>query len=120
VKDQPAIVAEFSDLFKMSNIDSFTKQLDHLKEKYTKYEPMISATFSDESITTYLQFDPSVQKTFRTSNRIESVNQKLKTRIKFRQQFPSVESFEKILVSSIIIQNNYFDKLVHGMKDYIK
>jgi transposase-like protein len=120
VKDQPAIVAEFSNLFKMSNIDSFTKQLDHLKEKYTKYESMISATFSDESITTYLQFDPSVQKTFRTSNRIESVNQKLKTRIKFRQQFPSVESFEKILVSSIIIQNNYFDKLVHGMKDYIK
>ncbi len=76
--------------------------------------------FADENITTYLSFPVLMHRTIRTTNRIESINQKIKTRIRFKQSFQDTRSFERTLVASIIQQNNQSDKPVGGLLDYIK
>ena len=119
-KDTPAILAEFKELFKMSSRDSFNMQLEHLKQKYPKYEATINRIFSGEYVTTYLDFPLLMHRTIKTTNRIEAVNQKIKTRIRFKQNFPNIESLERMLVSSIIAQNGKSNRIVGGMEDYNK
>ena len=119
-KDVNAMTAEFGSLFKMTDIDGFNIQLDFLKQKYSKYKGFLDSTFEDQNITTYLSFPVLMHRTIRTTNRIEAVNQKIKTRIKFKQNFPNRESFERTLVASIIQQNNQSQKPVGGLIEYLK
>lgn len=116
--DTPAILAEFKELFKMSTRDSYELQLNYLKEKYSKYESTINNVFDNEYVTTYLDFPKLMHRTIKTTNRIEAVNQKIKTRIRFKQNFPNVESLERMLVSSIILQNGKSNRTVGGLEAY--
>lgn len=118
-KDTPAIIADISNLFKFTDRESFNTQLSYLKLKYSKYEDVLNGTFADPNIMTYLDFPTKMHRTIKTTNRIEAVNQKIKTRIKFKQNFPNQKSFERTLVSSIIQQNNQSNKPVGGLIDYI-
>lgn len=119
-KDTPAVIAEFKELFKLSNRESFQKQLEYLKIKYKKYESVINGTLDNEYVTTYLDFPILMHRTIKTTNRIEAVNQKIKTRIRFKQNFPNTESLERMLVSSIIIQNGKSNRTVGGLIEYNK
>jgi transposase-like protein len=116
----PAVKGDFSSLFRNTDHESFNNQLNYLLVKYSKYQDTLNKLFADENITTYLDFPVLMHRTIRTTNRIESINQKIKTRITFKQSFQSRKSFERTLVSSIVQQNNQSDKPVGGLIDYIK
>ncbi|MGL4948817.1 MAG: IS256 family transposase [Anaeroplasmataceae bacterium] len=118
-EDLPSIIGDFSGLFKLTDRDSYENQLTYLRNKYKKYEMTLNKIFSDPNISTYLDFPQRMHRTIKTTNRIEAVNQKIKTRIKFKQNFPNVESFERTLVSSIIQQNNTSNKAIGGLTDYL-
>jgi len=118
-KDIPAIKGDFSNLLKFTDRESYNAQLEYLKIKYKKYSETINRLFDDPNTSTFLDFPPKMHRTIKTTNRIEGVNQKIKTRIKFKKNFPNLDSFERILVSSIIQQNNSSNKPVGGLKDYI-
>ena len=120
LEDAPAVRGDFSSLFHNIDYESFNKQLDYLLVKYKKYGDTLKKIFTDENITTYLSFPVLMHRTIRTTNRIESINQKIKTRIRFKQSFQNTRSFERTLVASIIQQNNQSDKPVGGLLDYIK
>lgn len=120
LEDVPAVRGDFSSLFRNTDDESFSKQLDYLLVKYKKYDGTLKKIFADENITTYLSFPVLMHRTIRTTNRIESINQKIKTRIRFKQSFQDTRSFERTLVASIIQQNNQSDKPVGGLLDYIK
>lgn len=120
IEDSPSVKGDFSSLFKNSDRESFDNQLEYLLRKYSKYSDTFGKLFEDENITTYLDFPVLMHRTIRTTNRIEAINQKIKTRIKFKQSFPNRKSFERTLVSSIIQQNNQSDKPVGGLLTYIK
>jgi transposase-like protein len=120
LEDSPAVKGDFSSLFRNTDHESFNNQLNYLLVKYSKYQDTLNKLFADENITTYLDFPVLMHRTIRTTNRIESINQKIKTRITFKQSFQSRKSFERTLVSSIVQQNNQSDKPVGGLIDYIK
>jgi putative transposase len=120
LEDSPAVRGDFSSLFRNTDHESFNNQLNYLLVKYSKYQDTLNKLFADENITTYLDFPVLMHRTIRTTNRIESINQKIKTRITFKQSFQSRKSFERTLVSSIVQQNNQSDKPVGGLIDYIK
>ena len=118
-KDTAVVIAEFKELFKMNDQNIYNIQLKYLKEKYIKYIGTINQIFDNEYVTTYLDFPVYIHKIIKTTNRIEAVNQKIKTRIRFKQNFPNVEALERMLVSSIIMQNNQSTRIVAGVQEYI-
>lgn len=117
-RDRTIIAAELSELFKMTTMSGFTMYLDSMKERHNKYKSVFNGTFENEYVTTYLDFPKLMHRTIRTTNRIEAVNQKIKTRIRFKQNFPDLDSLERILVSSIIAQNGKSNRTVGGLQDY--
>ncbi len=98
-KDTASVLADFSQLFRLSNRALFDAELSYLKQKYEKYSKDINAIFSQDNVTTYLNYPSAMHRTIKTTNRIEAVNQKIKTRIRFKQNFPNRDSLERSLVS---------------------
>lgn len=117
-RDRPIINAELSELFKMTTMSGYTMYLDSMLKRYPKYESAFNGSLENEYVTTYLDFPKLMHRTIKTTNRIEAVNQKIKTRIRFKQNFPNLDSLERILVSSIIAQNGKSNRTVGGLQDY--
>lgn len=114
------ILNDFSNLFKLTDKEAFSNQKNHLYRKWAKYEKLLRTSCDADYVATYLNYPSGIQRLIKTSNRVEAVNQKIKTRISFKRVFPSVESLEQSLVASLIEQNFRSSKILHGMKDYIR
>ena len=120
VGDKEAIAIDLSNLFKMTTIETFDIQKEMIKTKWNKYSKEINNLFNNPNLFTYLDYPPKYQPSIRTTNRIEGINQKIKVLISHKQQFPNVESFERILVAGIIKLNNKTNKKIVGYKEYVE
>ncbi len=69
---------------------------------------------------TYLKYPNVIHKAIKSTNRIEAINQKIKTRISHKRAFPNEKSLEKILVAVILELNIHSLRKVNGMESYLK
>lgn len=119
VGDKRAISSDLSSLFGVDNFETLEFEKDRLLRKWPQYTKILVSLFENEYAFTYFDFPTCIHKTIYTTNRIESVNQKIKSRISHKQQFPNVESFERILVSTLITMNHNSTRVANGMKEYL-
>lgn len=117
--DKKSITSDLSLLFKIDNIETLEFEKNRLLEKWSQYANILNPIFENEYAFTYIDFPTCIHRTINTTNRIESVNQKIKIKISHKQQFPNNDSFERILVSTLISMNHSSTRVATGMKEYL-
>ena len=119
VGDKKEVIEDILNLFRLTSKESIDPEKARILEKWDKYKDTLNATFQKPNLFTYLLYPSKYQTSIKTTNRIEGVNQKIKQLISHKQQFPNVESFERILVSGIIKLNNNSKARIKGYSEYI-
>lgn len=120
VGDKNAVIEDVSNLFKLTSKETYSLEMNRILTKWKKYHKVLNAMFNKSNLTTYLQYPATFQRSIKTTNRIEGVNQKIKRLISHKQQFNNIESFERILVAGIIKLNNNSSTKIVGYNQYIQ
>ncbi len=118
-KDKASVAAEIKNIFLLNDYPLILNRLSALQEEYPRYSKLFKNLSKFEYLFTYLKYPPMIHKAIKSTNRIEAVNQKIKTRIAHKRSFPNRESLEKILVATILELNNTSTRKVNGMEAYI-
>ncbi len=118
-KDKASIAVEVKNIFLLNDYPLILNRLSVLQEEYPRYSKLFKNISEFEYLFTYLKYPPMIHKAIKSTNRIEAVNQKIKTRIAYKRSFPNRESLEKILVTTILELNNTSTRKVNGMEAYI-
>lgn len=76
--DKNSLVNDVKSLFDLTNLETIKIEQDRLLQKWKLYRTMLKRLFDDEMFFTYIMFPISIHKSIKSTNRIESVNQKIK------------------------------------------
>lgn len=119
-KDKSELIPLLRDLFLFTDLDLVYKQAKIICDKFPKYQRQINNMIEKEYLFTYLKYPNVIHKTIKSTNRIEAINQKIKTRISHKRAFPNEKSLEKILVAVILELNVHSLRKVNGMESYLR
>lgn len=117
--DRPNILGRVKNLYYMTSQKAVDLEIENIIFDYPQYERILRHYFATENMFTFLSFPPCVHRTIKTTNRIESVNSRLKTLISHKRIFPNELSLEKFLVPAILEINMRSTRTVSGMEEYI-
>ena len=120
VSDKSEFIPKLKNLLLLSSNDLIDLETNKLLKEYPQYSKLINHFVNIEYLFTYLKYPQVIHKTIKSTNRIEAINQKIKTRISHKRLFPNRESLEKILVAAILELNNNSTRKINGMEVYLE
>jgi len=107
-KEQKELHDDFYKIFKSKNKNSFKKRLYENIVKYQRIADDLKAIFSDEFIETYLEYSPLIHELVRSTNIVESINQKIKRNISHHMTFSCIDSIKRAVIPRLALLNmNY-------------
>lgn len=118
-QDKSEVIAELKNIFLLTDFDLVQSKIEKIAKSYPGYEKKIKGLLDKEYLFTYLKYPPVIHRAIKSTNRIEAVNQKIKSRISHKRLFPSRESLEKSLVAVILELNLNSIRKVNGMEEYL-
>lgn len=118
--DKQIFIPKLRNLLLLSSTELIDLEAQQLIKQYPEYKRVINHFINIDYLFTYLKYPEVIHRTIKSTNRIEAINQKIKTRISHKRSFPNKEALEKILVSSILELNSNSTRKVNGIKSYIE
>ena len=113
VKDRKEIAEDFKNVYTQKDLDLATEKLEIFKDKWKIYPQVVKMLNTTKYMFTYYEFPPEIRSSIYTTNIIEGFNKQLKRKIIRKEQFPTEESLEKVLVTMFEEYNQKFLNRVH-------
>ncbi|WP_105956751.1 IS256 family transposase [Apilactobacillus quenuiae] len=115
-KDRKLIINDFNKIYSIDSYNNGKNLLEKIVDDWSyKYKKIGSILNEHEDLLNWLLFPSSIRRSIYSNNMIESFNKKLKRQIKKREQFPNINSFERVLINVIYDYNNKNRKQVKNI-----
>lgn len=112
--DKKLVINDFTKLYKAPNYDYGKLIINSFIEKWGyKYRQIFQILNNYDGFLSWLLFPLSIRKSIYSNNLIESFNKKLKRQTKKREQFPNINSLERMLIIVISDYNSSCKKIIN-------
>jgi len=114
VKDCPAILDDFKNVYQVKGRDEAVNALNTFQEKWKKvYLRVIDTVISNAQLLTFYDFPTSIRRGIYSTNLIEAFNKEIKRYVKRKEQFPNEDALERFLVTQFLDYNQKFGIRCH-------
>ena len=113
VKDRKDICEDFKNIYNQDSKEAAETALNEFLDKWKKYPSLKDILNGNPYLFTFYSFPKEIRASIYNTNMIEGFNKQIKRKTNRKEQFPTEESMEKVLVSIFDDYNAKFMNRVH-------